>query len=322
MKKIALIYMGGTFGCIGEPLSPMPEIDFKPQLKRILPQHAQIEFFTAHTVKDSSACTASDWLQLTQQIQYLHTQEYQHFIVIHGTDTLSYAAATLSRFLQQSNHVILTASQYPLLNVEGNDLRTFTDALENLNTAIEGMLKVEPGVYVAFHHKIMHANSVQKVHSTALDAFSGMNYQQHSTSLQQNPFLIEEQHIQQIQKLNLINWTIQPIELEQLSKNLDVFIDQAPDVLILQGYGTGNIAVNDEILEKLIQLQNKNCAVILDTQVPFGGLDQRYAVSQWVIQANILINNTQSHADLYAKILKMYLQYPSKDQWYDHWYQC
>ena len=124
--------MGGTFGCIGEPLSPMPEIDFKPQLKRILPQHVHIDFFTAHTIKDSSACTASDWLQLIQQIQDLKTQEYQHFIIIHGTDTLSYAAATLSQFLQHSTHVIFTASQYPLLNVEGNDLRTFTDALENL----------------------------------------------------------------------------------------------------------------------------------------------------------------------------------------------
>ena len=321
MKKIALIYMGGTFGCVGEPLSPMPEIDFKPQLKRILPQHVHIDFFTAHTIKDSSACTASDWLQLIQQIQDLKTQEYQHFIIIHGTDTLSYAAATLSQFLQHSTHVIFTASQYPLLNVEGNDLRTFTDALENLNTAIEGIVHVNPGVYVAFHHKIMHASSVQKIHTTELDAFSGIDYQQHSEQFEQDPFLIENQHIQKIQKLNLINWTMQPIELEQFSKNLNLLIDQAPHILILQGYGVGNIAVNDELIKKLIQLQSYNCAVILDTQVPFGGLDQRYAVSQWVKQANILINNTQSHADLYAKILKMYLQYPSAHQWHDHWYQ-
>ena len=321
MKKIALIYMGGTFGCIGEPLSPMPEIDFKPQLKRILPQHVHIDFFTAHTIKDSSACTASDWLLLIQQIQDLKTQEYQHFIIIHGTDTLSYAAATLSQFLQHSTHVTFTASQYPLLNVEGNDLRTFTDALENLNTAIEGIVHVNPGVYVAFHHKIMHASSVQKIHTTELDAFSGIGYQQHSAHFEQDPFLIKDQHIQKIQKLNLINWTMQPIELEQFSKNLNLLIDQAPYVLILQGYGVGNIAVNDELIKKLIQLQSYNCAVILDTQVPFGGLDQRYAVSQWVKQANILINNTQSHADLYAKILKMYLQYPSAHQWHDHWYQ-
>ena len=43
MKKIALIYMGGTFGCTGEPLSPMPAERFIPQLKRVLPLNMDIE---------------------------------------------------------------------------------------------------------------------------------------------------------------------------------------------------------------------------------------------------------------------------------------
>jgi len=37
MKKIALIYMGGTFGCVGEPLSPMPAEQFLPRLAQVLP---------------------------------------------------------------------------------------------------------------------------------------------------------------------------------------------------------------------------------------------------------------------------------------------
>lgn len=321
MKKIALIYMGGTFGCIGEPLSPMPKIDFEPQLQRVLPQHVQMDFFTAPTVKDSSACTAQDWFLLIQQIQSLQLKHYQHFIIIHGTDTLSYAAATLSQFLQRSTHLILTGSQYPLLNVEGNDLRVFTDALDNLNTAIDTITKVPLGVYVAFHHKVMHAHSVHKMHTTALDAFHGITYQQQNTQPEHNSVLIQNQDIEKIKQLNLITWVMQPIELNNVSAQFEQLLNHAPDVLILHGYGTGNIAVNDDIIEKLIQIQKQNCAVILDTQVPFGGLDQRYAISQWVKQANILINNTQSHADLYAKILKMYLQYPSADQWHDHWYE-
>ncbi len=72
MKKIALIYMGGTFGCIGEPLSPMPAEDFIPQLQRILPLNLEIECFVAPSIKDSSACTATDWLKLIQLIQSLH----------------------------------------------------------------------------------------------------------------------------------------------------------------------------------------------------------------------------------------------------------
>ncbi len=37
MKKIALFYMGGTFGCIGEPLAPMPYDQFLPQLEKVIP---------------------------------------------------------------------------------------------------------------------------------------------------------------------------------------------------------------------------------------------------------------------------------------------
>lgn len=119
MKKIALIYMGGTFGCIGEPLSPMPAEHFIPQLQQILPAHLAIECFVAPAIIDSSACTAENWLQLIQMIQQLQLQAYQYFVVLHGTDTLSYASATLAGFLGSSAHVVLTGSQSPLLDVTG-----------------------------------------------------------------------------------------------------------------------------------------------------------------------------------------------------------
>ena len=110
MKKFALLYMGGTFGCVGEPLSPLSEAEFLPHLKRILPSNQKIDCFSAPSIKDSSAYSAVDWFLLIQQIQHLQTQNYQHFIVIHGTDTLSYAAATLARFLTHSCRVIVTGS--------------------------------------------------------------------------------------------------------------------------------------------------------------------------------------------------------------------
>lgn len=320
MKKIALIYMGGTFGCIGEPLSPMPASLFIPQLKKILPLNLDIDCFNAPCIKDSSAFTATDWLQLIQYIQTLQLQHYQHFVIIHGTDTLTYAAATLARFLQNSCHVILTGSQYPLLNIQGTDNRDFTDAIDNLNAALSQVIAVPTGVYLAFHHQVLHAITALKVHSTALDAFRGITFDHPLKQIEQAQFVVQDEHIQRVEKLNIINWMMQPIHQQNVLSNLEALKHQRPDVLILQGYGTGNIAVNTEIITVLLELQQLGCRVILDTQVPFGGLDQRYAVSQWVHEAKILINDSHSHSDLYAKILKMYLQYPSSDQWHDHWY--
>lgn len=321
MKKIALLYMGGTFGCVGAPLSPMPETEFLPHLKKLLPLNPQIDCFSAPSVKDSSAYTAVDWFLLIQQIQDLQTQHYQHFIVIHGTDTLSYAAATLARFLAQSCQVILTGSQYPLLNTTGQGIREVTDALDNLNTAIEHIEKVSAGVYVAFHHQVFHASTTLKVHSTALDAFAGTSYHEQIRTSELPPFQIQKQHIDQIASLNILNLSLQPIAQLQLNRQLEGILKHAPDVLIIQAYGTGNVAVNDTMIAQFKLLQQQGCRVILASQVAMGGLDQRYAISQWIKQSNVLVSNAQSHADLYAKILKMYLQYPSANQWHEHWYK-
>lgn len=317
--KIALIYMGGTFGCVGEPLAPMPEVEFIPKLQHILPPQLKIECFKAPNIKDSSACTAVDWLKLIQQIQTLQLQNFQHFVVIHGTDTLSYAAATLSHFLGESCHVVMTGSQYPLLNIQGDDTREFTDAVDNLNTALEAVSKLPVGVYLAFYHQVVHARTALKAHSTALDAFRGSKADQDIQMLH-SVINVQLKHIEKAQHLNIVNWMMVPMELAQFNQNLQLLISNAPHFLILQAYGVGNLAVNASIIQSFKALQQQGCQIVLSTQVPLGGMDQRYAISQWIKESKVLISDALSQADLYAKILKIYLQYPTPDQWHTHWY--
>ncbi len=320
MKKIALIYMGGTFGCVGEPLMPMPEQDFLPLLSKVIPPHLQVECFAAPSIKDSSACTATDWLQLVQQIQQLQLDGFQHFVIIHGTDTLSYAAATLARFLGHSCHAIITGSQYPLLNVEGNDTREFTDATGNLYLALEQVLDLPSGVYLAFHHQVFHAQTTLKVHTTELDAFSGVRAEQHCPTTA-DALIIQPEHIAKAAQMSMLNLMLQPIAKEQLIMQLNNLLLDPPDFLVLQGFGTGNIAVNDKILGLFEAFYQKQCLPIISTQVTSGQLDQRYAVSTWIQSAKVLLNDCHSHADLYAKALQMYLKYPTHQQCFDHWQQ-
>ncbi|MND56488.1 L-asparaginase 1 [compost metagenome] len=319
MKKIALIYMGGTFGCIGEPLSPMPAEDFIPQLQPILPLHLEIECFVAPSIKDSSACTATDWLKLIQLIQSLQLKHYQHFVVIHGTDTLSYASATLARFIGQSAHVVLTGSQYPLLNVSGTQTREFTDAIDNLHLALDAVVTTPVGVYLAFHHQLLHAQTALKQHTTELNAFAGRNVQVNLATIQHS-YIVHEHDIAKAATFNCLSLMLQPLAIEQHIANLKNLQQQAPHALILQGFGTGNLAVNAEFISTLQAIQMQGCAIILTTQVPFGTIDQRYAISEWIQHANIIISDCLGHADLYAKALKMYLQYDSVDQWHAHWH--
>ena len=318
MKKIALIYMGGTFGCIGEPLSPMPAEHFIPLLQHVLPIHLDIECFISPIIKDSSACTAEDWLILIQFIQKIQENQFEHFVIIHGTDTLSYASAVLAQFLGASAHVVLTGSQYPLLNIQGTNTREFSDAVDNLNFALESVLKNPKGVYLAFHHHLIHGQTALKKHTTELDAFTGTPA---SDSLQLNTEVInvQENLITKAKSFNCINLMVQPISIPQQITNIQTLALSPPHALILQGFGTGNIAVNNEFIEILQKLQSKNCAVIIASQVPFGSLDQRYAISEWIQKSNFLVSNSFSLADLYAKSLKMYLKYESISQWSEHW---
>lgn len=320
MKKIALIYMGGTFGCVGEPLSPMPAKQFLPQLRHVLPLHLSVECFVAPVIQDSSRCTATDWLRLVQFIQQLQLQQFQHFVIIHGTDTLSYASAVLAHFIAQSAHVVLTGSQYPLLTIDGQNTRDFSDALDNLNFALESVLQLPVGVYLAFHHQCFHGRSALKCHTTELDAFQGQAASSALHQKEQAAYLVQAADLDKAQHFNCMSVMMQPIGLEQQLANLKLIAQQPPHCLILQGFGTGNLAVNETLLTLLQSIQAQDCAVILTTQVPFGPLDQRYAISSWIQNSKILVNDGFGHADLYAKALKMYLQYPRREQWQQHWY--
>ncbi|WP_347456614.1 asparaginase domain-containing protein [Acinetobacter thermotolerans] len=320
MKNIALIYMGGTFGCVGDPLAPMPAELFFSKLKELLQQDIHpVECFCAPAIKDSSACTAQDWLALIQQIQQLQTKGYQRFVIIHGTDTMSYASAVLAHFLGQSAHVVLTGSQYPLLNATGNKPREFSDALENLCFALDSALQVEKGVYLAFNLELVHGRTALKQHTTELKAFAGVDA---SVKIPPQPeaYTVQAQDLTKAAQFNCISLMMQPIELEQQWYNLKQLLAAPPHFLILQGFGTGNLAVNPEIVQLFDQLYAVGCALVLTTQVPFGATDQRYAIADWVQNSKILLNDGYGHADLYAKALKMYLQYDSIEQWHRHWY--
>lgn len=320
MSKIALIYMGGTFGCVGEPLSPMPEHDFLPSLHGYLPKHLAIECFAAPVIKDSSAYTAVDWLKLVQFIQQLQQQGFQHFVVIHGTDTLSYASAVLARMLAKSCHVIITGSQFPLLTVDGSTIREQTDARDNLWFALEHILSVDTGVYLAFYQQLFHGRTALKAHTTELNAFQGIPSTQ-AIMQQQQVTVVTDAMLQRAQKLNILNWMMQPIGLEQLESNLQHVLKHAPDFLILQGFGTGNLVTNSAIIELFQQLKQNNCLPVLTTQVTAGGIDQRYAVSAWVKEAQIAVSDCLGHADLYAKLLVLYLQHEQASDWLKHWHE-
>ena len=129
---------------------------------------AEIDFRSPFTL-DSSNVTIPHWVQLGQLLSD-QMDHYDGFVVIHGTDTMSYTACALSFMLGNlAKPVILTGSQRPLSAIR-------TDAKNNLINAIELATHDIPEVCIFFDYKLFRGNRAKKVSISDFDAFVSPNY--------------------------------------------------------------------------------------------------------------------------------------------------
>lgn len=177
-RKILLIYTGGTIGMKTDPASGvLVPFDFNavydefPYLRKL---EVNIEV-ASFTPIDSSNVTPELWVQLAELIRDEYAR-FDGFVVLHGTDTMSYSASALSFMLENlSKPVIFTGSQLPI-----GILRT--DGRENLITAIEiasayeGGRAVVPEVGLYFQNCLFRANRTTKYSAEQLNAFRSENY--------------------------------------------------------------------------------------------------------------------------------------------------
>lgn len=177
--SILIIYTGGTIGMkTDEKTGALVPFDFSgiyeefPSLKRL---RIDIDVLTMDPVIDSSNVEPANWITLAELIRDNYTR-YDGFVVLHGTDTMSYTASALSFMLENlAKPVVFTGSQIPI-----GVLRT--DGRENLITAIEiagsrtdGRPTV-PEVALYFQNRLFRANRTTKRSAEALNAFRSYNY--------------------------------------------------------------------------------------------------------------------------------------------------
>lgn len=179
-SKVLLIYTGGTIGMNRNPLTGALEpFDFEHLLSRV-PELAQFQTEIAtHQFNppiDSSDMSPRLWTELATIISNNY-DNYDGFVVLHGTDTMAFTASALSFMLEGlKKPVILTGSQLPI-----GQLRT--DGKENLITSIEiasakrqdGTAKV-PEVCVYFNSHLMRGNRTTKQSAEEFNAFESFNY--------------------------------------------------------------------------------------------------------------------------------------------------
>jgi L-asparaginase len=177
--RILLIYTGGTIGMVKDFSSgALKAFDFNELLNRI-PEvqllDCDIETLSFETPIDSSNMELSGWLKIATIIQENYSK-FDGFVVLHGSDTMSYSASALSFMLENlAKPVIFTGSQLPI-----GDLRT--DAKENLITAIQVAALQEDNqpviqeVCLYFEYKLYRGNRTTKISAEHFNAFTSPNF--------------------------------------------------------------------------------------------------------------------------------------------------
>lgn len=288
MKKILIIYTGGTIGMQHDHKGILKPFDFGkvmeqvPELKRL---KCSIHHHQFAQLIDSSNVQPQFWVDLAEIIEKKYNQ-YDGFIVLHGTDTMAYSASALSFMLENlGKPVIFTGSQLPLGAIR-------TDAKRNLITSVElaAADTIIPEVCIYFNSQLFRGNRAEKFTSSQFDAFQSLNYPvlaETGVDIFYNDLRIlirTKKKLVVHKKLNphigLVR--IFPGITEQWIRN--ALMTDGLKALVLETYGSGNAPTNEWFIKSLQQTIDKGMVIVNVSQCSGGLVQQGKYETSYLLQ--------------------------------------
>lgn len=339
---IQLIYAGGTFGSYGRPLTPLSAEIFLPTLQTLLTEQdnavnlPKISWLDNALIKDSSQLTPNDFVHFYQLLLTAYAQGDRRFVLITGTDTLSYLGAFLAEAFAGSDIcVVVTGSMRPLLDSEVlHDYRidAHSDAWDNLNDALKVAAAGESGVKINFGGESWPAQTVQKIHSHDLMAFTGHSraaypansYIKSLPDTRRVHWLDDQQAVLKDIKTRAEQARIHalyclPNDTEVMRNQLQALLSQPSSGIILLGFGAGNVPYSVALAEALDLAYEKGHMVICASQSPYGGVSDTYAAGSWQYDHQVIAGGRLTIPAIYARLLWLLLRYDSPAKRRQRW---
>ena len=174
--SILVLYTGGTIGMMQDPktgaLVPFDFDNIYKHLPVLQNFGYQIDFYSFDPLIDSSNMSPDFWAKLATKITENYEQ-YDGFVVLHGSDTMAYTASALSFMLKNlSKPVVLTGSQLPLGMLRSDGRENIICALEIASTRLATI----PEVCIFFESHLYRGNRCTKMNAENFDAFESYNY--------------------------------------------------------------------------------------------------------------------------------------------------
>lgn len=297
--SILIIYTGGTIGMVKDPATGfLKPFDFDKILEHI-PELKKFGFnldsISFDPLIDSSDMSPEVWKKIAEIIEDRY-DEFDGFVILHGTDTMAYSASALSFMLENlSKPVIFTGAQLPI-----GTLRT--DGKENLITSIEIAAKMledkpmVPEVCIYFESKLYRGNRTTKVNAELFNAFESANY----------PYLAKA-GVHMVYNREYIHYQLkdEPLIVHKAFNNRIAILKLFPGMnrdymdailhvkglraVILETYGSGNAPTEMWFLRRIKKAVDNGIIVLDVTQCSRGSVELgRYETSRHILNAGVI----------------------------------
>ena len=304
--SILLIYTGGTIGMKEDPaLQALTPFDFSQILDEVpeLSKFAyRIDSHTFDPIIDSSDVEPSHWISLVRLVEEKY-DDYDGFVILHGTDTMAYSASTLSFMIEGlTKPVVFTGSQLPIGTPR-------TDGKENLISSVEiAAAKDEEGhaivpeVCICFDNVLIRGNRSRKFNSDNFRAFRSEDYPplaEAGISIRYNTALIRKP----------VSWDVKPKFHTKLDTRVsilkihpgitpgvvrDILLGEDTRAVIIETYGAGNAPSKEWFLSIVREAAEKGKVLLNITQCVAGKVNMDIYATGKNLKAAGVINGYDS----------------------------
>jgi len=321
-KRVYIIYTGGTIGMRPTPegYAPAPgyladQIMAMPELTSDLMPEVEIQEYDP--LLDSANMTPDDWHKIAQDIS-AHYQEYDGFIILHGTDTMAYTASALPFMLQGlGKPVVLTGSQIPLCEVRN-------DARANLITALTIAANFSiPEVCLCFGNQLLRGCRSVKVSADGLDAFAapnlpplgdiGVDIRLHWDLILPPPPSEAALQVHELKQVSVGALPLWPGIPAEVVRN---FLQPPLRGLILRAYGVGDGPTNNaDFLAALKEATSRGVVIVDCTQCLRGSVQLGdYVTGSALARAGVISGYDMTAETALAKLSYLFSQDISADE--------
>ena len=298
--SVLLIYTGGTIGMIENPETGALEAFNFDQLQENVPElkrfNYRISSYQFNPPIDSSDMEPSLWAKLVKIIEYNY-DNFDGFVILHGTDTMAYTASALSFMLENlSKPVILTGSQLPI-----GILRT--DGKENLITSIEiaaakhaDGTAIVPEVCIFFENHLLRGNRTTKINAENFNAFRSYNYPALATVGIHIKYEYDRirkadpkipMHAHYAFDTNVVILTLFPGIQESIVSA--VLHTPGLKAVVLKTYGSGNAPQKEWFIRQLSEATERGIVIVNISQCQTGMVEMaRYETGLQLIDAGVI----------------------------------